>query len=710
MKQLKTYNLSLITASILFATSSMANDKADKNIEKIDVQGTYIEGYAANQVSGASRLDLSIIEIPQSVSVITSAQMQDFQLKDINSALDSATGVNVERIETDRTYYTARGFDITNFQIDGVGLPLTSGNNHADEDTAIYERIEVIRGANGLMTGVGNPSATINFIRKRPTLDTEFSVNATVGSWNNQRIELDASTPLTDSVSARFVAVKQKKDSYLDRYQQDKSIAYAFIGADLSDNTHLSISHSFIDNDATGNNWGALPLYYTDGSATDYDVSTNTSADWSNWQVTKNNTVLELSHYFNDDWRLRATYSHKTTDEDTELFYVYGTPDKATGLGLTGYGSEYDLDDKHDLFDAYISGEFELFGREHQLVTGINYAKTSYIDSSLYDYTTGNGFPAMPDLNDWDGNATKPTFKDGLNGSDVVAKQKAAYFTARFNVIDDLHVITGGRYNDWHVEGEAYSKVQNASDKEFIPYLGAVYQITPQLMAYSSYTETFLSQKELDINDDILKPVTGKSKEIGFKSEFFDSQLITSFAYFDVEQVNLAKLDPLTADKPRDQHRYINADGISSDGFEVELAGELYPGLQVSIGLTDFNISGDDQVRDYTPSRLLKMAATYQIASISGLSVGMNMRWQDDISRDQGIVAEGFDNAGQKIVTHQNAYSVINLMAKYDISEKVSVALNANNVTDEKYINSLYWAQGYYGAPVNYTATLSWQL
>jgi len=99
----------------------------------------------------------------------------------------------------------------------------------------------------------------------------------------------------------------------------------------------------------------------------------------------------------------------------------------------------------------------------------------------------------MPDLNDWDGNATKPTLVDGKRGSDVVAKQKAAYFTARFNVVDDLHVITGGRYNDWHVEGEAYGTLQDASDKEFIPYLGAVYQITPQLMAYSSYTETFLS-------------------------------------------------------------------------------------------------------------------------------------------------------------------------------------------------------------------------
>ena len=92
--------------------------------------------------------------------------------------------VNVERIETDRTYYTARGFDITNFQVDGVGLPLTSGNNHADEDTSVYDRIEVIRGANGLMTGVGNPSATINFIRKRPTAENDFNVSAQLGSWN----------------------------------------------------------------------------------------------------------------------------------------------------------------------------------------------------------------------------------------------------------------------------------------------------------------------------------------------------------------------------------------------------------------------------------------------------------------------------------------------------------------------------------------------
>lgn len=700
-----------LTYAQAVADETSNEDSTNDNIEKIEVTGRYIEGYNAHSVSGASRLDLAISDIPQSVSVITDAQLRDFQLNDINTALDSATGINVERIETDRTYYTARGFDVTNFQIDGVGLPLTNGNNHADEDTAIYDRIEVIRGANGLMTGVGNPSATINFIRKRPTADNQLNLTASYGSWNNVRLEADASARLNDTFAARVVAVKQNKDSYLDRYETDKTVLYAFVEAKLSDDTSISVSHSYIDNDATGNNWGALPLYYTDGSPTNYDSSTNTSADWSNWQVTKQNTVVELSHYFADNWRLRATYSHKKTDEDTELFYVYGTPDKTTELGLTGYGSEYDLDEKHDLADIYINGDFELFGREHQLVTGLNYAKVDYIDSSLYDYTTGNGFPPMPDLNTWDGNTPKPTFKDLPSGSDVSAKQQAAYITGRFNLFDDFHLIAGGRYNKWQAEGVAYNKTQDAEDSKFIPYLGMVYRFIPELVAYASYTETFKSQTELDINDQNLAPVTGESKEIGFKSELFDGRLLASIAYFDIQQVNLAIA---IEDTPPDARRYVGADGINSKGYEFEVAGEVFDGLNVSLGFTDFDIDGNDEnakiVAAYTPSKLLKFAATYDVALIDGLSVGMNMRWQDDIYRKQGTVANGFANAGETIITRQDAYAIVDLMARYKFNEHVELSFNANNVTDKKYINSLYWAQGYYGAPANYSATLSWKM
>ncbi|RCU50066.1 TonB-dependent siderophore receptor [Corallincola holothuriorum] len=702
---------SLLIIPLALSTSSLSwadtpNDTDD--IERIEVKGSYIQGYNAHSASGASKLELPIIEIPQSVSVITNQQLQDFQLTDINAALDTATGINVERIETDRTYYTARGFDVTNFQIDGIGLPLASGNNHAGEDTAIYDRLEVIRGANGLMTGVGNPSATINFIRKRPTADDQLVVNGTYGSWNSGRVEVDGSKRFSDRFAARAVLVSEDKESYLDRYETDKQVAYIFLEGHLTDDTTVSLSHSYSNNNADGNLWGALPLYYTDGSATDYGRSTSTSADWSNWNVIRNNTVVELDHQLNDNWQIRSTYSYRKTDEDSELFYVFGTPDRDTELGLTGYASGYHHDDEHNLFDLYLSGDFELFDRDHQLVAGVNYAKLDYTDKSLYDYTTGAGFPAMPDLNEWDGNTPKPVFADGETGGDVTQEQKAAYVTGRFNLFDGFHAIVGGRYNDWDVDGESYDVVRDTGDTEFIPYLGVVYRVLPHVVAYASYTETFQSQTELDIDDKTLDPVTGESSEIGLKSEWFDGRLLASVAYFDIQQKNLAILDPSTENLPPDQQRYIGADGISSNGFELDVAGEIYEGLNVSIGYTDFDIDGDEQVAAYTPSRMFKFTAVYEVPFVEGLSTGMNMRWQDDISRSQGVVGDDFANAGDEIVTEQDAYAIVDLMARYNFNDDVSLSVNAYNVTDEKYLTSLYWAQGYYGAPANYSATLSW--
>jgi outer membrane receptor for ferric coprogen and ferric-rhodotorulic acid len=698
-----------LSSAFLLNVPAFADDTVD-SVEVITVSGAYLQGYNAHTASGASRMALAIKDIPQSVSVITSAQLRDFQLTDINLALDTATGVNVERIETDRTYYTARGFDITNFQIDGIGLPLTSGNNHAGDDTAAYDRIEVIRGANGLMTGVGNPSATVNYIRKRPGANNELSLVATAGSNDLYRLEADATYHIDDTFSARAVLVNQDQNSYLDRYGRKNQLLYVFVNADLSDNTQLSLSHSYNNSDATGNLWGALPLFYTDGSATNYSRNTSTSANWSNWQVQNHNTVFELSHIINNDWRLRATYSHKQAEEDSELFYVFGTPNRETEQGLTGYASEYILDDQSDLYDIYLDGDFRLLGRDHQLVAGLNYSTLEYTDRSLYDFTTGNGFPSIPNLNTWSGDAVFPTLIDGEAGSDIKQKQKAIYFTSRLNLSDGLHLMLGGRYNEWEVSGISYSVDRTVSDSDFIPYTGIVYDITENTNIYASYTETFQAQNELDINNQQLAPVTGKSQEIGIKTSIFDDNAVASFAYFDVQQVNLAVADPTTINLPPTEQRFIGSDGISSHGFEFDLAGEILPGLNASIGITDFTISGDDLVASYTPSTMVKIASVYDVQQFEGLSIGLNVRWQDDISRSQGFVGDEFSNAGDEIITRQDAYALADLLIRYEVNEQVAINFNVFNLGDEKYLNGLYWAQSFYGAPRTFSASLSWKI
>lgn len=672
-----------------------------KNLEHVEVKG--LRGgnmYRAGQASSGTKLRLAVEDIPQSISVVTRAQIEDFGLIDINQVLQGVTGVNVDSVETDRTYYNARGFEINNFQIDGIGLPLRSGNINGRPDTAIYERIEVVRGANGLMTGVGNPSATVNSLRKRPTDAARLSVSATAGAWDLGRLEADASGQLTDNVRARAVWVEQQEGSYLDRYQRDKRVIYTVADWRISDHTLLTAGLSHEMNNANSPMWGTLPLYYSDGSATNFDTSTSTSADWAYWDSSRQSVFVEAKHDINDRWNLTAVYNMSQEEEDSKLFYVYGTPDSDTGLGLTGYASDYDLNSSEESFDVFVNGDIELGGRDHDIVLGANWSAFEYTDLSLYDDTTGNGFPPMPALEAWTGDAPIPVLVDRPSGSDVSDKQWSLYATGRFQLTEAMHLIAGARSVDWQAKGESYGNTRVSKADDIIPYLGTTYNITDSLTAYASYTEVFLPQTEEDINGNLLDPVTGESKEVGIKAQLFDNKVLATAAWFDVQQVNVAVQD-IENSRP-DQSVYYGADGIRSRGYELSLVGQLMDGLQTSIGFTQFDLNGDDDVEDYTPEQTLNLAATY---AWNDWRVGANVTWQEAVSRVQ--VRDGSGVA--LITTQQDAYALVNLMAAYQATEQLSVSMQLKNAGDEKYINSLKWAQGYYAAPRHLTASVRYQ-
>lgn len=701
--------LYLATTSLL-ATPVLANDETDDNIEKIEVLGKNHANYLAIESETASKLGISIKETPQSVRVITRALMNDFSLDDVNQVLETTPGVSVEKIETDRTYYKARGFDITNFQVDGLGLPQERGSLQGTLDTAIYQRVEVVMGANGMMTGAGNPSATVNFIRKRPTDDLRANVSFTAGSWSNMRLDADVSGRFNDYAAGRAVVVKQKRDSYLDRYSVERDVFYGIAELNLTNTTTLTTSLTYQQNDADSPLWGALALYDSQGNPTNYDTSTSTAADWAYWDNTSEQAFVELEQLVGDNWSVIARYAHTQTEQDSNLFYVYGTPDAETGLGLTGYASDYQLKDRLNLFDVYTKGSFELFGQEHLIAAGASIADMAYEDSSLYDYTTGNGFPPMPDLNEWDGVAPVPVLKDGLNGSRVDSEQVSEYVSARFSISDDLKLLAGIRHTAWETSGLSYGNDKSRDVSDTTSHLGTVYQINDDINVYASYSETFAPQAEQDINGQTLDPISGDTKEIGIKTELFNDLMMVNVALFDTEQKNIAVAD--TENSTPDNTVHIAAPGIQSQGFELELSGEIGYGVSANLGYTYTDIDVSDTfnagnteaqlVKDYTPKQVFKLAAKYDAAFLEGLTFGMNMRWQDDISRVQ--------KQTPYVVTEQSAYALVNFMASYEINSQLSLTANVNNVFDKKYLNSLYWAQGYYGAPRNYALSLNWSL
>ncbi len=678
-------------------------EEQSSTLEYVDVYGQQLDGYLIDDMSTATGLGLSILDTPQSVSAIGSMQMQDFNMYNLNDALQAVPGIQVESVETDRTYYSSRGFDVTNFQLDGVGVPATYGNRNGETDTAIYERIEVVRGASGLMSGAGNPSATVNMVRKRPTEELQSSLRATAGSWDELRLEGDISGALTDGLRGRMVLLKEDRESYLDFYSMDKSVVYGALEKDIGSASQLTVGAAYQGSDADSPLWGALPLIYSDGSPTDYDASTSTSAEWAYWDNTEIQYFAEFKHAFANGWEARAYYSHDDIEGDSELLYMYDLPDPQTQEGLIGYASAYTLEEERDLFDLRLKGAYELLGREHELLFGYNWSEGSVEETSLYDYT--NGFPWIGDLNAWRGQTpVKPVFTDGLTGSDFKQEQGAWYAATRFRLTDALSLVGGARVVDWEAAGEGYgtSKLTEVSGK-VLPYAGIVYRIGENYSVYASHTETFMPQDDIAQDLSFIDPTEGVTDEVGIKGQFFDGKLIATLAYYQSEQDNVAEfagqvVDPNNEQIPIDFYAGRN---YESEGFDLTLSGELAEGLQVDFSYAYVDIEnreGNGLNRDYIPGQTLRLYASYRPPMLEKLKVGGGINWQDDIQR---VHSAGF-------AVEQEAYATLQLFAAYQLSNRLSFALNGDNLTDEKYISSLYWDQGFYAAPRSFSASVNW--
>ncbi len=651
-----------------------------------------VDSYRSTPSSAATKLDLTPRQTPQSISTLTRAQLDDFHLDSVNDALKMATGIQVQEVETDRTYYTARGFDITNFQYDGIGIPFVYGNVEGDIDTAVFERVEVIRGANGLMSGTGNPSATINFVRKRPTATPQARIDLTGGSWDKRRIDADVSGALTaaGNIRGRAVYAHENKNSYLDRYSREKNVFHGVLEFDLSDATLFSIGHTLQKSDSNSPLWGALPLNFSDGSKTDYSRSTSTSADWAYWDVQENRTFAELAHDLGNGWQAKAVVTHVKKEGDGSLFYVYGTPDRDSGLGLFSYPSEYQDENRQLIGDLQLNGAFALGGRQHDAVLGASWSRSELEDISWYDTTTGT---ALPPLEDWSGNIGKPLNDAGSNGSDFTDRMQSFYGAARWSLTDRLSLITGARVVDVESSGGNYGSDKTTKySGEVVPYAGVVFDLSEQYSVYASYTEIFDPQTETDASGSRLAPVEGVNYEAGIKGELFDDRVNLALAVFRTEQDNVAEMAGMVGGRSY----YRAVEGLTSEGYELEISGELLPGLQAMAGYTfvDITDANDNHAVTYSPKHMFKAATTYRVPGLEQLKVGASLNWQDEVYNG---------------IAEQDAYAVVNLMASYDIDPNWTVSANLNNLTDEKYLTSLYWTQAYYAAPRNASMSVSWK-
>lgn len=689
-----------VTLPAWAADAPPADEQAKTEVTTLDglqIKGERAEGYSIRKTSAGTRFNLSAREIPQSVSIISHQRIEDQGLDDIIDVLENTTGISNTRSDSERFEFYARGFYIDNYQFDGIPTTMVQNWSYGDSalDLALYDRVEVVRGATGLLTGAGNPSASVNLIRKHAdSHELTGSVSQTFGSWDRSRTTVDVTTPLNASgtVRARVIGSYLDTDSAVDRYSQKKKLFYGVIDADLTDSTQLSVGYDYQKKESDGVTWGGFPLWYADGSRTDYSRAFNPATNWTYWDTTTKRAFATLQHGFDSGWNLKVNATHDQTNVSDKLFYPYYTIfgfDKATGAGVVPYSGYYVTERKVDGLDGYAEGPFQLFGRTHELMAGVSYNRRDYVNTGTFD------FPApMDSYLDWTGNYPEPNWNPLAQYSRGVVTQKAAYAAARFTLADPLKLIVGARYTDWKSEGE----LADRQHKVTTPYAGLVYAIDDTWSTYASYTEIFQPQTSRNINGAYLYPVTGKSYEAGVKGAWWQDRLNASLSVFRIEQDNVAQatteLVPGTSEMA-----YVAAKGTVSRGFEFELNGELAPGWNATFGAARYvakDINGDDINTDL-PQTTIKLFSSYTPRSISNLTFGGGVNWQNRIY----YVVPTYGRF------EQGAYALVNAFARYRISDQFSVQANLNNLLDKKYYSQIY-GYGAYGDPSNGSVTLTW--
>ena len=643
----------------------------------------------------ATKLPLEVIDTPQSVSVIGQDLIEDFGFDEINDALAVVPGINVEQVETDRTYYTARGFDISWLMVDGLATPNVYGPTSGALDTVFYQRVEVVRGANALLSGIGNPAGTINFVRRRPTGETGGSAALSYGSWDTIRGEADLDIALdeTGSWGLRATGAITTGDSHLRDYTSDRYAGQLVLAGEITPTLSLAMGYSHQQNNADNVLWGALPLLFTDGTPTDYPAGTSTTQDWTYWDTTNTRGFAEVAWNLAQDWTLRTVLTRQDTSSDSELFYVYGTPDRDTGLGLLGYPGAYQYDTGGWVSDTELSGRFGAFGREHDVAVGVQYSDTSFGYLGRQAPFTDPAWGPLPALPDWSGEEVgRPAYGAAQVDADFDYRMWRAFAAARLELTDRLSVIGGANYIDVESEGVSYGVDFGRSESALSPFAGVTFEAIDGVNLYASYSDIFLPQHETGTDYAPLGAAKGESMEIGLKAQTADGALLGTVALFRAEQSNLAEsagLDPATG-----QTLYNGID-VVSEGVEFEITGRLAEGLLLQAGLTHLSLEdgNDGKVRTYVPRTTADIALRWQ--PTTRLSLGAVLGWQDDVYLDTAL--------GR---IEQDAYATLQLQAGYQLTDNLELQANIANVADEKYLTSLYWEQAYYAAPRNYTLTL----
>ncbi|MCO2121835.1 TonB-dependent siderophore receptor [Pseudomonas aeruginosa] len=690
----------LLALSPLAAAVADARKDGETELPDMVISGESTSATQPPGVTTLGKVPLKPRELPQSASVIDHERLEQQNLFSLDEAMRQATGVTVQPFQLLTTAYYVRGFKVDSFELDGV--PALLGNTASSpQDMAIYERVEILRGSNGLLHGTGNPAATVNLVRKRPQREFAASTTLSAGRWDRYRAEVDVGGPLSASgnVRGRAVAAYEDRDYFYDVADQGTRLLYGVTEFDLSPDTLLTVGAQYQHIDSITNMAG-VPMA-KDGSNLGLSRDTYLDVDWDRFKWDTYRAFGSLEQQLGGGWKGKVSAEYQEADSRLRYAGSFGAIDPQTGDGGQLTGAAYKFKSIQRSLDANLNGPVRLFGLTHELLGGVTYAQ----GETRQDTARFLNLPNTPvNVYRWDPHGVpRPQIGQYTSPGTTTTTQKGLYALGRIKLAEPLTLVVGGRESWWDQDTPA---TRFKPGRQFTPYGGLIWDFARDWSWYVSYAEVYQPQADRQTwNSEPLSPVEGKTYETGIKGELADGRLNLSLAAFRIDLENNPQEDPDHPGLPNNPF-YISGGKVRSQGFELEGTGYLTPYWSLSAGYTytsteylkDSQNDSGTRYSTFTPRHLLRLWSNYDLPwQDRRWSVGGGLQAQSDYSVDYRGVS-----------MRQGGYALVNMRLGYKIDEHWTAAVNVNNLFDRTYYQSLFnpnW-NNRYGEPRSFNVSL----
>ena len=682
--------LSLLASTVLAGLSMAVPVQAEAMADAADAPAIIVygvpDGYDIEKTRSATKTETPLIDVPQTVTVLSREQLDDQGVESLNDALRYVPGVVLGQGEGHRDQITLRGQSTTaDFFLDGL-------RDDAQYYRSLYniDRVEVLKGANALIFGRGGGGGVINRVSKAPEFNkTRTDLAGGFDSFGGWSLAADLDQPLSENFAARLNATYEDFANHRDLYHGHFTGIAPTLGWQLGEATRLVLGYEYADDQRVTDrgvpSFAGSPLH-------GYDDTFFGSPAANHSAVTAHIARARLDHDFSDglSGNLSGQYAHY----DKYYGNVYArSPATATTVELEGYNS--DTIRENWIVQGNLVWQGETAGLGHQLLLGFE-ASDQLTDAKRSEAAFGAAaasritVPLAQRL-------TLPTVTFGASSRSSLSKVRAlsAYVQDQIDLGELVKVVLGLRYDDFRITStnRVNSFRATRSDGKWSPRAGLIIKPRENVSLYASYAKSFLPQSGdqftvLDATTASLAPEEFRNLEAGVKWDLTERLTFTAAA-FQIDRTNTRANDPITG-------VVVQTGKSRTKGFELAAVGQIAKGLQVTLGYT----LQDGEIVSTT-------AAAPAGQALAQLPRHQFSAWGRYDFTDQLGVAVGAVRQSQQFATISNAvrlpgFTRIDAALFYKVSAALELQVNVENLTDTDYFPSAHTDNNIStGAPLN---------